>query len=226
MQRSVLITGASGNLGKAVSARLLSDGFELYTTLMPQETAAAAAGIFARVTDLTAEEDCTSYVAEIGRKSSLEAGILLVGGFAMGEIASTGLESIKQMIGLNFYTAFPMAKALFGHFEKNGGGQIILIGARPALRPEQGKGVAAYALSKGLVFHLAELINEAGKEKNIRATVLVPSTIDTALNRQSMPDADFSKWVPASDIADVIAFLLTGSGSILRETVLKVYNSA
>jgi hypothetical protein len=56
--------------------------------------------------------------------------------------------------------------------------------------------------------------------------VVVPSTIDTALNRESMPDADFSKWVPAESIADVIAFALTDSGAVLRESVLKVYNRA
>jgi NAD(P)-dependent dehydrogenase (short-subunit alcohol dehydrogenase family) len=84
----------------------------------------------------------------------------------------------------------------------------------------------AYSLSKSLVFRLAELFNESGKSKNISATVLVPSTIDTPQNRASMPDADFAKWVPAASIADVVAFLLTDSGHMVRETVVKVYNGA
>jgi hypothetical protein len=41
-----------------------------------------------------------------------------------------------------------------------------------------------------------------------------------------MPDADFTKWVAASDIAESIAFVLSETGQKLRETVLKVYNES
>jgi NAD(P)-dependent dehydrogenase (short-subunit alcohol dehydrogenase family) len=84
----------------------------------------------------------------------------------------------------------------------------------------------AYALSKSLIFRLAELINADSRQSHVHATVIVPSTIDTAANRQSMPDAEFNKWVPAASIADTIAYLLTDSGSMLREGVIKVYNEA
>ena len=225
MNRSILLTGATGNLGSAVTTRLLADGYQLHTTLLPHEKPSSDPRISSRVVDLTDEADCARYVQELTTAgSSLTAGILLVGGFRMGTIAETDMAGLDQMFKLNFYTAFAMVKPLFAHFEKAGGGQIILIGARPALDPAAGTGVVAYALSKSLIFELAEIINASGKDKNIRATVVVPSTIDTALNRQSMPDADFSNWVPAERIADVIAYTLTDSGSMLRESVLKVYN--
>lgn len=227
MSKSVLVTGASGNLGGAVTQKLLSDGFKIFTTSVPNDKAPTDERIHTKVVDLFDENDCAAYLKEItGQGNDIQAGILLVGGFAMGSIAETGIDAMDKMIRLNFYTAFSMAKPLFDHFEKQGGGQIILIGARPALKPAQGKQAVAYALSKSLIFHLAELINESGRDKNIRASVVVPSTIDTVPNRQSMPDADFSKWVPADKIADVISFLLTDSGSMLRETVVKVYNQA
>jgi NAD(P)-dependent dehydrogenase (short-subunit alcohol dehydrogenase family) len=224
MSKSILITGATGNLGGAVTRKLLADGYKLYTTLVPTDKAPEDERIHAKVVDLFNEHDCAVYVDEITESGDdVRAGIFLVGGFAMGSLTETNLGALDKMIRLNFYTAFSMAKPLFEHFEKVGGGQIVLIGARPAL---QGKQAVAYALSKSLIFHLAEIINQAGKDKNIRASVVVPSTIDTAPNRQSMPDADFTKWVPAESIADVIAFLLTDSGGMLRETVVKVYNEA
>ena len=84
----------------------------------------------------------------------------------------------------------------------------------------------AYSLSKGLVFHLAELINAYGKEKNISATVLVPSIIDTPINREAMPEADFSTWVTPQALADMVAYLLTPSGKQVSESVIKLYNKS
>lgn len=227
MSESILITGATGNLGAAVTHQLLSEGYQLNITTLPSDKAPADERIHAKVVDLLNEEECAQYVAEISQNGNqLRAGILLVGGFAMGGFTDTGLSDLDRMIKMNFSTAFVMAKQLFKHFEANGGGKIILIGARPGLSADQGSYAVAYALSKSLIFQLADHINTAGKDKNIQASVVVPSVIDTPLNRQSMPDADFTKWVPAERLAEVISFLLSDAGGMLRDTVVKVYNGA
>ena len=79
-------------------------------------------------------------------------------------------------------------------------------------------------MSKAMIFKLAEHINAEGGDKGVTATVIVPSTIDTEANRKAMPQADFSKWVPAENIADTISFSLSETGSMMRESVIKVYN--
>ena len=84
----------------------------------------------------------------------------------------------------------------------------------------------AYALSKSLVFKLAEFLNEDAKGKNVTATVVVPSTLDTPLNRKSMPDIDPDIWVKPSTLAEILEFVVNDKSSVLRETVLKVYNNA
>ena len=75
-------------------------------------------------------------------------------------------------------------------------------------------------------FRLAELMNDEAKGKNVVTCVVVPSTIDTPQNRKAMPAANFDNWVKAEAIADVIYYNCTTNASILRETVLKVYNNA
>jgi short-subunit dehydrogenase len=106
-----------------------------------------------------------------------------------------------------------------------GGGKIVFIGARPALLPEAGHELLAYSLSKSLLFKLAEYLNAAAKGKNISATVIVPSTLDTAVNRKNMPGADPEKWVKPEQLADILEFIVSDKGNPLRETVLKVYNN-
>jgi NAD(P)-dependent dehydrogenase (short-subunit alcohol dehydrogenase family) len=119
-----------------------------------------------------------------------------------------------------------MARPLLAHMQQNNYGRLIFVGARPALQAAQGKDLLAYALTKSLLFKLAEFINEETKGKNITASVIVPSTIDTALNRQSMPNANPADWVTPAALADAMEFIVSDKGNPLRETVFKIYNNA
>ena len=131
------------------------------------------------------------------------------------------------MFALNFDTAYFVARPVFEQMLKQpNGGKIILIGSRPGLNPKDGKGSLAYALSKSLIFRLAEILNAEGSAKNVTASVIVPSTIDTEVNRKEMPDKDFTAWVKPEQIADAMLFICSEQGNPLRETVLKVYNRA
>ncbi len=229
MIKTILVTGANGNLGTAVVQHLHSQGHRICATVgsggLPPDFTKMT--LDARSVNLTDEAASEQYIEEITRQyPDLSAAVLLVGGFDMGNIAATGGEAIDRQITLNFKTVYFIVRPLMEFFEKRGGGQFILIGARPALSPQAGQNLVAYALSKSLVFQLAEIINASGKNKGITAAVLVPSTIDTQANRRAMPDADFSKWVKAEDIARTIAFVLTDAGATLREAVLKVYNES
>ena len=104
------------------------------------------------------------------------------------------------------------------------GGRIVFVGARPALRPKDANKSLGYALSKSLIFKLAESLNAAGSDKNVTASVVVPSTIDTPVNRQAMPNADFNAWVKAEDIASAMAQLCSSDTAAWREAIVKIYN--
>jgi short-subunit dehydrogenase len=109
---------------------------------------------------------------------------------------------------------------------KNGYGRLVFIGARPAIDPSQGKALISYALTKSLLFKLADFLNASAKTKNVVASVVIPSTIDTALNRKNMPDVDPNIWVKPEQIADVLEMICSEKGMPLRESVYKVYNNA
>ena len=76
-----------------------------------------------------------------------------------------------------------------------------------------------------MLFNLADLINAAAKGTNVTASVLVPSTIDTAINREDMPNANPADWVKPEQPADVLEFICSDKGSPIREAVYKVYNN-
>jgi NAD(P)-dependent dehydrogenase (short-subunit alcohol dehydrogenase family) len=227
--RTILITGASGNLGAAVIKNLHDKGYALCASTGSTELSDELLPLVSESVriDLTDEAGVRQYIADlIARHPNLDTAVLLVGGFEMGNLAETDSLSIDKQILLNFKTAYHVVRPLLEYFDSIHRGQFVLIGARPAFDPKAGMKMVAYSFSKAMVIHLTELINAWGHGKNITATVIIPSTIDTPPNRRSMPKADPANWVKADDLAETIAFVLSPAGQNLRETVLKVYNEA
>jgi NAD(P)-dependent dehydrogenase (short-subunit alcohol dehydrogenase family) len=222
--KTVLITGAAGNLGKACVEKFLTEGYKVLATVSPgQMLGYDLSGIETFEADLANEASVEQVINEITQSYKIDATLLLVGGFAIGNIKDTNGAALQKMFSLNFDTAYFVARPIFNHMMKQSAGIIVFIGARPALIPADGKSTLAYSLSKSLVFKLAELLSAEGASNNVVSHVIVPSILDTPLNRANMPTANFSDWVKPEDIADTIAYLCSDAGAAIRETVVKLY---
>lgn len=230
MPKNILITGANGGLGTAVVKKFLEGDYKVIAV----DHSGSRLG-FAHdhpqfelhAVNVSSEADSDTFVKEaISLYKKIDGALLLVGGFAMGDIAATDGEALRKMFSVNFETAYFLVRPLFQHMMENGYGRIVLVGARPALQPEAGKNMIAYALSKSLLIKLADILNEAAKGKNVVVSVIAPSTIDTPANRKDMPDADFNKWVTAAQIADVLEFICSDKGNPLRAPLYKIYGDA
>lgn len=231
MDKTVIITGGSGNLGQAVIKKFLDHKYKIIASAINNtelEKLPDTDSLSAYIADISDEKQAGEFIyAGLIGTNKLQAAIMLVGGFAMGGIEETGKEQLNSMYSLNFETAYFTARPIFSYFKKqNSGGHIILIGARPALDPKVGKDVMSYALSKSQIFSLAEMLNEAGNPHNISASVIVPSIIDTPPNRNAMPDANFDDWVKPSVIADTIYNICNTDPGNNRETIYRLYGNA
>lgn len=228
MMKKVLVTGSSGNLGKSVVTALHDIGYDVLATFGSNRES----GVFdhlprvkADIVNVLEESNVNQYLAD-NASSPIYAAVLLVGGFTKGNIMESDAETLAKMYQLNFISAYNFVKPLLARFEQQGGGQFVLIGARPALEIAESVNAFAYTMSKSLIFKLADYVNEYGKTKNIKANILVPSTIDTPQSRQAMPDADYSQWVTPDFIAQKIAQLVSDTeGSNSEERILKLYNN-
>ncbi|MES2330599.1 MAG: SDR family NAD(P)-dependent oxidoreductase [Bacteroidota bacterium] len=228
--KTVIITGANGNLGSAVTKEFLDKGYQVIATVMAKQMVADLGThdhLDVRVVNLSDASETNTFIrAVIDQYKTVDAALMLVGGFAMGNISATSVVDIDKQIDLNFKTAYHVTQPLFQHMLTNGNGRLVFIGARPAIEASQGKNLVAYGLSKSLLFKLAEYLNEEAKGKNITATVVAPSTLDTPLNRKSMPDTDPSIWVKPSALAEILEFIVSDKNLPVRESVIKVYNNA
>jgi NAD(P)-dependent dehydrogenase (short-subunit alcohol dehydrogenase family) len=230
MSKTIIITGANGNLGTAVTNHFLAEGYNIIATVVSEEAKKdlpSSEHLQVEVVNLTNEEETAAFIEKsIQQHQTIDAALLLVGGFAMGNIEKTTGTDIKKQFSLNFDTAYNAARPLFQHMKGNGQGRLVFIGARPALEASAGKDLVAYGLSKSLLFKLADYLNAEAKGTNVTVTVVVPSTLDTALNRKSMPDANPANWVKPEALAAILEFIVSEKASPLRESVLKVYNNS
>ncbi|MEZ4945700.1 MAG: SDR family NAD(P)-dependent oxidoreductase [Cyclobacteriaceae bacterium] len=228
--KNVLITGAGGILGQACVTAFQKKGYQVIAILSPGKKLSYTPidPVSVYNADLMNESNTQEVLAQVIKDHpSIDISLFLVGGFAMGTIDNTDGSMIKKMISLNFETAYYSAQVMFSQMAKQkNGGRIVFVGARPSLDAKAGKSVLAYALSKTLIFKLAELLNEEGKDKNIISSVFVPSIIDTPDNRKAMPNANTDQWVKPEEIAEIIEFATSEKGSVLREPIIKVYGKS
>jgi NAD(P)-dependent dehydrogenase (short-subunit alcohol dehydrogenase family) len=222
---AVLITGATGNLGSAVLSKFSSEGYTVAALDSHRSAPGIATGdtVFSYPVDLSNEAEVKNVLQTVFRDlGHPAAAVLTVGGFAMGSMEDTGIEELERMIRINFLTAYTVSRELLGWMERQGGGQLVFIGAVPAIRSLTAGPMIAYALSKSLLIKLAEVINAGKNQQNVYATVVIPGVIDTPQNRRSMPDADHSAWQSPDWIAERIYSLFTPEGEALRGSVLEI----
>ncbi|WP_332913156.1 SDR family NAD(P)-dependent oxidoreductase [Algoriphagus boritolerans] len=222
MSRNIIVTGAAGGLGRAVVDKFKREGYHVIALLRPNHGEPVEEADDNYEVDVTDEAAVLDFVREFQMQyNDLDALAMLVGGFAMGDLESTAEKDIQSMFHLNFFQRLPHGSRILPIMKKQQKGTFLFVGARPALELDKAKGTIAYALSKNLVVSLAEILAEEVKETPIRSHVFIPSIIDTQANRESMPDADFSRWVSPKDIAEAMHY--TVNNPALRNMTFKLY---
>ncbi len=167
MAKTVIVTGAAGNMGQAVVRKFLKEGYHVIGTIVPNDPVSIdiTDEHFEKIAvDLMSEDAAQAAVSGIINKNkTIDVAVLTVGGFAMAKIADTKSADIMKQYKLNFETAYHIARPVFIQMMQQGFGRIFLVGSRPGLSAKDGKGMIAYGLSKSLIFRLAELLNDEAK---------------------------------------------------------------
>ncbi|HLF36151.1 MAG TPA: SDR family NAD(P)-dependent oxidoreductase [Cyclobacteriaceae bacterium] len=227
MKKVAIVTGAAGNLGQAVTAKLIKNGFHV-TGIVSSRTPnkfvnSASIEMFqADLGDESVIREIIQRIFDLHKK--IDVAVLTAGGFAMGDLKSTGKKELDHMYRLNFETAYFSAREIFQIMEtQTEEGRIFLVGAKPGLEPSTGSSMVAYTLMKSLLTGLSDMLNKDGNPKGIFSTLIVPSVIDSPANRIAMPTADFSKWVSPEIIADKILDILSEEKWKSPLPLLKLY---
>jgi NAD(P)-dependent dehydrogenase (short-subunit alcohol dehydrogenase family) len=223
---TVLVTGGTGGLGAAVTRAFLDDGWRVVVPWIAErelERVEAHDRLELVRADLFDPDAVAGAVATAG--PSLRAVVNLVGGFAEhGRVHETPIETFEEQLRLNLRPTYLVTSAALPVLLAGGGGAVVCVSTRAALRPFPG--AAGYVVSKAAVLALVDALDAEYRKDRIRVNAVLPSVIDTPFNRSSMPDADFDTWVAPEEIARVIRFLCSDDSSVTSGAHLPVYGRA
>jgi len=221
-----LVTGGNGNLGEAVARHLQKAGYEVHITVHDERTRAEfaygmiTAGMHVHVVDLTDPPAVAKMAEAIG--SPLEALVATVGGFVGGPFAAMDPAQFDQQYSLNLKTTLLTLHATHPLLKASpNGASVVLVGNRPAL--SKGPGVAVTAAMKAAVLHLAKSLAEEWEPDRITVNAIAPGIMDTPQNRRAMPKSDVEGWPTPVEVAEVVAFLVSGEATIVSGAVVPVF---
>jgi NAD(P)-dependent dehydrogenase (short-subunit alcohol dehydrogenase family) len=220
--QTVIVTGGTGALGKAVVAALLAANARCRVPFVVDAEAAAFAHND-RVTlvphcELTNEADVARLYDGV---TDLWASVHSAGGFAMGSVADTDKAGMLHMLNTNFVTCYLCSRSAVQNFGI-GGGRIVSVAARPGIEPRLGAGMAPYAASKAAIAAFTQALAAEVATRGILVNAIAPSIIDTPANRAAMPKADHAAWPKPDQIAATIAFLASSDNQVTTGAIVPV----
>ena len=231
--RVVVVSGAAGNLGSVVSHAFVSSGAK--TGLLDrrpgrlQEVCGHLADdpnhILIGTVDMTDPDSVESSIQQvIDKHGRVDVLVNTIGGYRGGTpIHETNPKDWDFMFELNARSVFLSCRAVVPHMLEQGSGKIVNVGARPGVKGAADAG--AYSGAKSAVIRLTETLSEELKDLGINVNCVLPGHVDTPENRKQEPEADFSRWVAPSAVADVILFLASDEANAVHGSAVPAYGT-
>jgi NAD(P)-dependent dehydrogenase (short-subunit alcohol dehydrogenase family) len=226
--RVVLITGAGGSLGSAIVEAFDDAGAQVCGADVvgpeSEDFSLDPDRVCYHQGDFTDEGDVERVVGDvIDEHGRLDALCNVAGTWRGGDpLHETDEDTFDFLFDVNLKTMFLASKHALPHLQETEGA-IVSVSSRSSLEGGEGDGI--YRASKAGVRRLTETVAEENRG-TVRANAVMPSVIDTPMNREMMPDADHDSWVDPADIADTVLALCSEATGVTSGAAVPVYGEA
>ncbi|MEO5568831.1 MAG: SDR family oxidoreductase [Gemmatimonadaceae bacterium] len=230
--KSALLTGVGrqGQVGEAVAARLVADGYEVILVDRDEENVKARASELRAtggrahpfVADLSDEQSVLDLFTRVrsAHGNQLSAFIHLAGGFAVtGPVADTKVEDWEKQLTINLRTAFLASRSIIPMLRSTRG-SMVFFSSESALPGAKLARTSAYAVAKSGLLTLAISISQEESASGVRANILAPAAIRTTANVADM--AANAKFVEREDVAATVSWLCSDAAAAVTGQVIRL----
>lgn len=225
--RSVMVTGGTGALGRAVVGALLAAGARCHVPFRDEQDKAVFKGQAVTMIPAANLADEALVKALYAGMPALWASIHIAGGFAFAPLADTSGDLLRRQIDDNLVSCYLCCREAVAAMRRGkSGGRIVNVAARQALEPRTGAKMSAYTAAKAGVAALSAALGEELAGEGIFVNAIVPSIMDTPANRRDMPKANFDAWPKVEEVAATILFLASPENKLTRSGLVPVFGKS
>ena len=227
--KTATVGGCAGALGMALTECLLESGSKVVgfcrgddAEKMKGRHEAAGDRFTLAAGDLTDAGDCQRLVRSAAETlGGIDAHFHTAGAFSWVRWQDAEESQIESLFHSNYTTARVLGVAVFRAMVANGGGSMMFVSARDSQRAA-GLGFGPYMAGKAALNMLVTSLAAEGGADGIRVNAVAPTVIDTAVNRQDMPDQDPSQWVNPDRLARLMIELSAAQHADLTGAIIPI----
>jgi len=231
MSKVAVVTGGTRGIGRAISERLKSDGYDVVAIYGGNEEAARQCaetlGIAVYKCDVSEHDACAATLAEVGEKHGDIAVLVNNAGITRdGAFHKMGLDQWQSVMRTNLDSAFNMTRPVIDGMRERGHGRIVNISSINGQKGQFGQ-VNYSAAKAGLIGFTRALALETAR-KGITVNAIAPGYIETDMTTQMKPEVleSVTAQIPVGrlgrpeEIAHAVSFLVSDGAGFITGTVL------
>jgi short-subunit dehydrogenase len=228
MSKSILVTGGTKGIGRAIIERFALEGFDIFTCARSEadlsdlktflEEKHPNIKVIAIDADLSRKEEVTRFVNEIKAVAIPDVLVNNAGVFLPGAIHDEPEGNFELMMQTNLYSAYYLTRGFVNEMIEKRAGHIFTLGSVAGLTAYPNGGT--YAVSKWAMLGMTKCLREELKPYQIKVTsILAGATYTSSWEGVDMPVERFMK---AEDVAESVwaAYNLSPQ-SVVEEIVMR-----
>jgi len=218
--KNIIVSGASSGIGRAISTRLLQQGYRVTGVARDFSKFPCDDQRFTPVCmDLSDLDELPARLDALIKKDSVIDGLICCAGSGrFGSLEEFSPPQIRKLLDLNLTSQLYLVRAVLPGMKQRGSGNIVFMGSEAALAG--GKRGAVYSAAKFGLRGLAQALRQECAASGLRVSIINPGMVQTEFFNELdfRPGESSDNYILPDDVALAVQMILEArQGTVFDE---------